>query len=212
MSNQEFIESIRLDGEEWKDVVGYEGSYMVSNLGRIAAIRDFYEYKRNGKIFVKRMKPHICSTSISPSTNYRRMTFVEGCIKRTYLVHRIVAEAFIPNPCGYSCIDHIDDDPTNNIAENLQWCSYKMNNSKPHHHISASNSRKGRPAINRRAIAQIKSGQLFRVFDSMQEAELLGYHHSAISRVCSGKLPLYKGFKWMYLSDYENLVSMSKNS
>lgn len=212
MTKQEFVESIRLDGEEWRDVVGREGRYIVSNHGRIATIRDCFEYKRNGQVFKKAMTPHICSTSISPSTNYRRMTFVEGGLKSTCLVHRIVAEAFIPNPRGYTCIDHIDDDPTNNRAENLQWCNYKMNNTKPHHFISASNARKGLPAPNRKAIVQLQNDNVINVFESMAEAESLGYHHSAISRVCAGKLPLYKGFKWRYLSDYESPVSMSKNS
>ena len=75
MTNEEFIQSIALEGEEWRDVVGYEGYYIVSNLGRIATIRDFYEYTRNGKTFIKNWPRHICSTSIAPTTHYERMTF-----------------------------------------------------------------------------------------------------------------------------------------
>ena len=212
MTNQEFIESIRLEGEEWRDVVGMEGYYIVSNLSRIATIRTYFEYKRNGKIFRKKMRRHICSTSTAPSTPYERMTFVKGGIKSTELVHVVVARAFVPNPNNYPCVDHIDDDPTNNRADNLQWCTHKENNSKEHHRIASSMSKVGKPAYNRQPVVQILGETAIRTLSSMSELESDGYHHTAISRCCNGLLPSYKGFRWMYLSDYENLVSMSKNS
>ena len=212
MTNQEFIESIRLEGEEWRDVVGREGSYIVSNLARIATIRTFCEYRRNGKIFFKKMTPHICSTSKAPSTPYKRMTFVEGCVKSTELLHVIVAKAFVPNPNNYPCVDHIDDNPANNRADNLQWCTYKENNSKEHHRQASSISKAGQPAPNRKKVVQILNGKATRILSYMTELEKEGFNHSAISRCCNGKLPEYKGYRWMYLSDYENLVSMSKNS
>lgn len=212
MTNEEFIQSIALPGEEWRDVVGREGTYAVSNFARIAAIRNYYEYKKNGKIFRKNMIPHICSTSIAPSSPYRRMTFVEGGKHSTELVHVIVARAFVPNPNNFPCVDHIDDNPQNNNACNLQWCDYKMNNSKTHHREAQSRIRRGKPAYNRRKIAQLSNGHLVRVLDSMTQLENEGYSHSAIHRVCNGRLKSHKGFQWMYLSDYESLVSMSKNS
>ena len=212
MTNEEFIQSIALSGEEWRDVVGREGSYIVSNFARIATIRNYFEYKRNGKIFRKRMIPHICSTSIAPSTPYRRMTFVENGQHSTELVHVIVARAFVPNPHNYPCVDHIDDNPQNNNSCNLQWCSYKMNNSKQHHKEAQSRYKKGKPAPNRRKVVQLFNGKLVQVLDSMTQLESEGYAHSAINRVCNGKLKSHKGFQWMYLSDYESQVSMSKNS
>ena len=212
MTKEEFIQSVALPGEEWRDVVGREGSYIVSNFARIATIRNSFEYVRNGKPFRKKMKPHICSTSIAPSTPYRRMTFVEGGKHSTELVHVVVARAFIPNPNNYPCVDHIDDNPKNNNSSNLQWCDYKMNNSKTHHKQAQSRCRKGNPAPNRRKIVQLFNGKLIRVLDSMSELESKGYNHSAIHRVCNGHLKSHKGLQWMYLSDYESLISMSKNS
>lgn len=213
MTNQEFIESIRLEGEEWRDVVGREGSYIVSNLSRIATIRTYFEYERNGKIFRKKMRRHICSTSTAPSTPYERMTFIEGGIKSTELVHVIVARAFVPNPNNYPCVDHIDDDPKNNRADNLQWCTHKMNNSKEHHREASKITKKGQPAPNRVKVVQLDGDTVVRILSFMSEMEPEGYNHSAIHKVCNGELPLYKGFRWMYLSDYEKLqVSMSKNS
>lgn len=212
MTNQEFIESIRLEGEEWRDVVGREGSYIVSNLSRIATIRTHFEYERNGKIFQKRMRRHICSTSTAPSTPYERITFIEGGKKSTELVHVVVARAFVANPHGYPCVDHIDDDPTNNKAINLQWCTPKMNNSKEHHREATRKAKRGKPAQNRVKVVQLDGYSVVRILSSMSEMESNGFNHSAIHKVCNNKLSQYKGYRWMYLSDYETLVSMSKNS
>lgn len=213
MTNQEFIESIRLEGEEWRDVVGYEGYYMVSNRERIAAIRTYFEYVRNGKIFRKKMTPHICSTSIAPSTPYRRMTFVMGGKHNTELFHVIVARAFVPNPNNYPLVDHIDDNPKNNKPENLQWVTYKMNNSKPHHRMACSLSNMGRVDPKRKPIVAIRDGVAEKFYSSMFEAHLDGHNNSAMLRVLRGKLKTHHGFHWMYLSDYEKLqAGMSKNS
>ena len=212
MTNEEFIRSIALPGEEWRDVVGYEGSYAVSSFGRIAAIRSHYEYRRNGRLFLKEMTPHLCGTSIAPSTNYERITFKQNCVRDTRLVHRVVAQAFLPNPEEYTCIDHIDDNPSNNKADNLQWCDYKINNSKEHHRTAAAKCKIGQPAPNRKKVVQLLDGQVIRILDSMTEAEIDGFSHSAIHRACNGRLRSHGGYQWMYLSDYESQVSMSKNS
>ena len=215
MTNEEFIESITLDGEEWRDVVGYEGDYMVSNLGRIVVLSRLVNRKhRNGKDANYVIKPHICSTSISPSTNYRRMTFVREGVKDTQLVHRIVAEAFLPNPNEFPVVDHINDNPKDNRSCNLQWCTQKTNNNKPHHIEATSRSSKGRIPYNRRKVVQLTPNMTFvRSYEYMTLAKDDGFHYSGISMAIHGKIPLYKGYKWMYLSDYENLViSKSKNA
>ena len=126
-------------------------------------------------------------------------------------MHRVVAEAFVPNPNGYSCIDHKDDNPSNNKASNLQWCSYKINNSKPHHREAASKAKKGRIDPKRKPLVALKNGVIVKHYSSMHEASREGYYNSGILRVLRGELKTHHGMKWMYLSDYENLVSMSKN-
>ena len=213
MTKEEFIQSIALEGEEWKDVVGYEGYYIVSNLGRIATIRDSYEYTRNGKTFIKNWPRHICSTSIAPTTHYERMTFKVNYKHDTQLVHRVVAEAFLPNPNCYTCVDHIDDNPQNNNAGNLQWCNYKINNSKPHHRKAQSIAKIGRVDPKRIPLVTLKNGIPYKVYSSMHEAHNTdGHQNSAILRVLRGQLKTHHGLQWMYLSDYESLINKSKNS
>lgn len=200
MTNEEFIQSIALEGEEWRDVVGYEGYYIVSNFGRIATIRDSYEYTRNGKTFTKNWPRHICSTSIAPTTHYERMTFRVNYKHDTQLVHRVVAQAFLPNPNNYTCIDHIDDNPKNNHVSNLQWCNHQINNSKPHHRAASSFSRIGTIDPKRKPVIAYKDGIPYKIYSSIWEASYDGHYGSAILRVLQGQLKTHHGLSWEYLS------------
>ena len=206
MTNEEFIQSITLPGEEWRDVVGYGGYYIVSSYGRIASIRGDYEFRKNGKTFIRHNPQHLCSAQIVKNRKYKTMTFRVNYGHDTQPVHRIVAKAFVPNPNNYSVIDHIDDNEANNRADNLQWCTYSENNSKPRHRKRSSLSHAGQIACNRKPIVQLQRGELVAVFDSMQDVEAHGFSHSAIHRVCNGKLKTHGGYSWMYLSDYESLI------
>ena len=209
MTNEEFIESIRLEGEEWRDVVGYEGDYMVSNLGRIVVLsRIVYRTRKDGVKVRYNMKPHLSSTYISPSSPYRKTTFIKDGKQDTQLIHRVIAMAFIPNPNNYPCVDHIDDNPSNSVASNLQWCTYKTNNSKEHHRIAASKSLLGIPSNRRVAIVKLTTdGDFIQTYPSLCHAEHDGFSRTAIRNVIHGKYKTHKGFKWMCLSDYENLVN-----
>jgi len=202
MTKEDFINSISLEGEEWKDVVGYEGYYIVSNYGRIATVRDSYKYTRNGKSFIKNCPQHICSTSIAPTTSYERITFRANYKHDTQLVHRVVASAFIPNPNNYPNVDHIDDNPSNNIASNLQWCNQKINNSKEHHKLMISMANLGRIDSKRKAIVALKDNELIKEYPSISEIELDGHKRSAVQRILKGQLKTHHGLQWKYLSDY----------
>lgn len=125
MTNEEFIESIKLDNEEWRDVVGYEGLYMVSSFGRVIGlprvfIRNKGINKKDYRILknVKYQYGNLIYYRVSLSKNYER---------KNVRVHRLVADAFIPNPYNYPFIDHIDRNGQNNNVSNLRWCTQKMN-------------------------------------------------------------------------------------
>lgn len=105
--------------EVWKDIEGYEGWYQVSNLGRIKSLE---------RVTIKgHIKESIMSTPMS-SKGYAHITLrgKDGS-RSTHRVHRLVAQAFVPNPHGYKIVNHIDCDKSNNEASNLEWCTNQYN-------------------------------------------------------------------------------------
>ena len=104
-------------GEIWKDVVGYEGLYQVSNLGRIKSFRG------------KRSKDGIMS--LGENHGYKVILVPNGKSRKMLLVHRLVAQAFIPNPENKPDIDHINGDRQDNRVENLRWCTPLENMNNP---------------------------------------------------------------------------------
>ena len=204
MTNEEFIESIRLQGEEWRDVVGWEGYYMVSSFGRIVSVGRYVKYHG-----YTRWTDPCLKQQHRWKSGYFSVTFKRNGEKKCLSVHRLVAIAFIPNPNKYPCIDHINDNKVDNRACNLQWCTHKFNNSKEHHRIAESLSQRGKvlPSIRKPIVQLNTNGELIQIYPSMTDADLDGFQHSAIHRVIHNKLKTHKGFKWMYLSDYESLVN-----
>lgn len=106
-----------MDCEIWKDVVGFEDHYEVSNLGRVRRKKGF-TYYRDGRI------AQFSQTILKSALNrkgYERVYLSKGSKKTTITVHRLVAEAFIPNPENKKTVNHIDCNKLNNKAENLEW-------------------------------------------------------------------------------------------
>lgn len=156
--------------EEWKDVVGAEGFYQISNKGRI----------RN-KLTREILKP-------SRSGKYRHIQLKYG-INKNALVHRMVAEAFVPNPFNLRCVNHIDENKENNCAENLEWCTYQYN------------CRYGKGALKRnsKVIQYDMAGNALKIWDSMKEAsERLGVAYQGISMCCRNKRKSCGGYMWSF--------------
>ena len=210
MTNEEFIQSIALPGEEWRDVVGYEGLYAVSSYGRIASVSVSYLQFKNGKEYRYSSKPCLKKAFIQKSSPYYRVSLASNGTKKTFLVHRIVALAFLQNPSNLPYVDHKDDCATNNNVSNLQWCTAEFNNSKSHHRETSSVSHKGQVDPKRKPIVQIKDGVAIRVYNSAYEAGIEGHSKASIQRVLKGKMKRHHGCEWMYLSDYESLVQYVK--
>lgn len=103
--------------EEWRDVKGYEGIYMVSNLGNLK--------RKHKEEWVKK------SFVIDKATGYNRVTLYKNGVSKIKYIHRLVAESFIDNPDNKSEVDHINTIRTDNRVENLRWATRKENRNNP---------------------------------------------------------------------------------
>lgn len=109
--------------EVWKPIVGYEGYYEVSNLGRVRSIAIYVNSKNNSKRYrSERVLKGILHNG------YVWVTLSKNNVKTKKRVHRLVAEAFIPNPENLPYINHMDEVKTNNVFTNLEWCTVQYNN------------------------------------------------------------------------------------
>ena len=191
-----------LHNEEWRDVVGWEGFYQVSNLGRVKSLsrsivyKDGREYTYPSKI-IKNQKV---------STGYRSVMFYGVNGKKQYYVHRLVAETFIPNPKNLGDVNHKDGCKTNNIILNLEWCSRSDNQKHAYKnglnwaHIGEAIKEGSRPVIQ-----YAQSGEIVAEYDSASKAaKASGYNQGQISKYCRGenkKHSTYKGYIWRYKDD-----------
>lgn len=101
--------------EVWKDIEGYEGKYQVSNTGQVRSLN----YRRSGES--KLLKQD------TTNNGYKRVYLSKNGENKRYLIHRLVAMTFIPNPDNLPIVNHKDEDKTNNNVNNLEWCTHEYN-------------------------------------------------------------------------------------
>lgn len=178
--------------EEWKPIKGYEGLYEVSNCGRVKSLkRKFVSHSKNGKEYEKETKEKILKTYLSGDK--KQYEYIK-LMKKPFSIHRLVAEAFIPNDDNKHCVDHIDTDTLNNNVENLKWVTPKENSNNP---LTRKHS-KNNPLISKKVYQYSLNDKLIMIWESMHEAERNGYGRKEIKNVSIGKQKIHKGYKWSF--------------
>lgn len=161
--------------EQWKDIVGYEGLYRVSSLGRVFSVRSN-----------RCLQPY---GSGSYKNQYLKVDlFVNGQRKKC-CIHRLVAEAFLPNPDLLPQVNHKNEDTTDNRLENLEWCTAEYNNNY--------GTRKQRLSV---PVDQYTTnGEFIKTWiGATAAAKELNINQGHISEVCRGKRNTCGGYKWKY--------------
>lgn len=172
--------------EIYKDIECYEGLYQVSNLGNVKSLNYNNTKKEN------LLKPRITRNG------YLQVILCKNKTIKPYSVHRLVANAFIENPNNYPCVNHKDECRTNNVVENLEWCSYKYNCN-----YGTRNKRMGEKLINRKDESKLvyqysKEGELISVWESTSECGRNGYNFGHVADCCRGERKSHKGYIWSY--------------
>lgn len=177
------------DKTEWREVKEYN-HYEVNQFGEI-----------RHKIRKKILKPRI-------NNGYQYVNFKINGKNINFSVHRIVANAFIPNPNGYTEVNHKDYNRSNNCVDNLEWVSSSQN--KYHAFLKEENKKSRGKAVNQ----YTKEGILIKTFDTITEAaQILGCCVAAISNCCLKRTKTSQGFLWSFVESsttkYERKPSSS---
>lgn len=190
--------------EQWRTAVYdgevYEGLYKVSNFGRILSLN----YKNTGK-----------AELMNPNTNtdgYFQVQLSKNKEKKTCLVHRLVAETFLPNPEGKPCVNHKiegkigktmnmvffnEDGSIDKERTSIEWATYEENNNY------ATRNERVAKAQSKRVLQLSLSGDLIKEWESTRECGRNGFDQGTVARCCRGEQKTHKGFRWMYADDYK---------
>ena len=190
--------------EEWRPVVGYEGLYEVSNMGRVKSLeRTVWDNRGYYKTVHERiLKPN------KDSNGYLQVPLCKDGKRKNCLVHQLVVTAFCENPMGYTEVNHIDEDKTNNCAKNLEYCSrsYNLTYNGRAKKVGKKSAEKRRndPKMSKPVIGIDRVTGLILEFPSMQEAtRQLRINQGNLCSCLKGKLKSCGGFQWYY-SDVDN--------
>jgi len=163
--------------EVWKDVVGYEGLYQVSNTGKVKSVR----------------MNHLMHPTLARGYYYLKLRGTDGKDK-SFPVHRLVALAFIQNLHGYNCVNHIDENKLNNNADNLEWCTLSYN-------FNYGTARERQGISCGKPVKQITvTGYHIATYCSAEIAARINHiDSSSIHKCCKNERDSAGGFVWRYV-------------
>ena len=176
--------------EKWRVIEGYE-NYMVSNMGRVKSLN----YRNTNKEEI--LKP------INKKDGYLDIVLSKQGKRKAFKIHRLVANAFIPNPLNRPYVDHIDTNRKNNNAKNLRWCDCKENNNNPLTKVKRVKYYKNIRGGDNPSARKVRCIEKNIIFNTIREAcKWCGLKGGGnISACCNKKRKTAGGYHWEYVDE-----------
>ena len=180
--------------EEWKEIEGYEDLYEVSSLGRVRSIEHFVERSdgRSNHIMGHLMR------QFPINSGYLQVHLHKNGVSKGFLVHRLVAMAFVPNPYSFPIVNHKDENRTNNVCSNLEWCDAFYNSNYGNCRTKLC-EKKNRKNISKAVLQYDCDMNLIGEYPSTMEAfRATGIKAQTIGQCCLGRQKKSGGYIWRY--------------
>lgn len=196
---------------EWKDIKGYEGIYQISNTGLVRRL-EWRQKRENMTVTYKERTRRVYINSMG----YPCVTLSKDGKSKPYTIHRMLAEAFIPNPDNKPCVDHINTITTDNRLENLRWVTHKENTRNPITYKKLSEQFRDKEFIKQSVITRKnKYGKILDVYQFQEDGTFVAKYYSAcqaqretginyqlILKTCRGEYRSAGGYFWSYKKEF----------